>query len=334
MANLFPNIANFKKYVGGAVNASLSISSIEAAMHEAAMTHIVPHIGRALWGKINGEDNLPLPANDPLWDYIKRPLARLTLYEYLADGSVMLSDVGLLEAQTEMQQTASIAAQNQYRASQLMKGYNGIEELLIYLMSNRGSYPTWALSEGFARHTELFLRYAGQMKLHYGADTNRFSYEVLRSIIRDVEYFAIEGWLSKQFVAHLRDVNETSNATAYEREVIVMIQAAITHFAVEEGIRRNWVRVAEGSILHIEGWRQAKMQQDIQVMKLKMSHHDLTANRHISRLKAYLWENKAEFPTLFHTSEGGTNNNADAWRVEMITERSEEDKKKDLVFHL
>lgn len=323
---LLNSIADIKRFVGGGANTALKFESIEPVIHDAARDHLVPHLGSAFFQLLNGSTVTQYDADDPLRDYIRRALARLTMYEYIKIGSVQVSEVGITTRTTDSETVAYRYLQKQYADDMLVKGYEAIEEMLIFLMTNRNSYPHWASSEGASRHTELFVRYAMQMRLHYGMDVSRYSYEILRGILRDVEYFAIDALLPRKFVARLRLINETAAATEMEREVLMMVQAIITHFAIEEGIRRFWVQFNGRSVVHTEatGDQGAKTERTAtgDGVKMKIRHHDLWANRHVSRLQAFLWENKTDFPLCFGVSENGTNTDADAWKLPTTEETS------------
>jgi hypothetical protein len=328
---LINSIQDIKRFVGGGANTSLKFESIEPVIHDAARDHLVPYLGTAFFQLLNRETASQYSVDDPVRDYVRRALSRLAMYEYIKIGSVQVSEVGITTRTTESETVAYRYLQKQYADDMLVKGYEAIEEMLIYLMTNRNSYPNWAAAEGASRHTELFVRYAMQMRLHYGMDVTRYSYEILRGILRDVEYFAIDGILPKKFVARLRLVNETAAATEMEREALMMIQSVITHFAIEEGIRRFWVQFNGRSVVHSEttGDQGNKTERTAtgDAVKMKLKHHDLWANRHVSRLQGFLWEHKTAFALCFAVSEGGTNTDADAWKTKTDAETVADEKK-------
>jgi hypothetical protein len=329
--SLLTNIQGIKRFVGGGANTSLKFESVEPIIHDAARDHLIPYLGQAFWQLVNGEATAQLAETDPILDYIRRPLARLTMYEYVKIGSVQMSDIGITTRTTENETVAYRYLQKQYADDMLVKGYEALEEMLVFLMSNRTAYPLWFNGQGGVRHTELLVRYAAQLRLHYGMDVSRYSYEILRGILRDVEYMAFDGVLPAQFAEHLRTVNETTDATPSEQKALMMAQAVITHFAIEEGVRRFWVQFNGRSVTHAETvGDQATTNQKTgsdNAVKMKLRHHELWANRHVSRLIAFLKKNKAEFPLCFSPDEGGTNTDADAWKEKTETEVVADEKK-------
>jgi hypothetical protein len=311
---IFQDIQDFKKYVGGGANMSLQMSSIAPTMHDAARDHLVPYLGGEFWGALNGE--LPLNTRIPptVLRYIKRPLALLTMYEYSKIAGVQASELGLMRVQTDSHQSAFRYQETEYRAYMLEKGYEALDELLVFLMTNRADYDWWRESAGFYKHTELFVRYASQLRSHYGMNISRYTYEILRGVLRDVEYFVIESFLPIAFVEHLRGLNETGSPTPEEVQAIVMVQAACVHLAIQEGLKRECVQFKGRSVVQLEldntqsNTNEKTASQDGLTMKLL--HHEISANRHLQRLTAYIRRNADAFPLVF--------TGVDAWQTQVI----------------
>jgi hypothetical protein len=340
--NLFTTIADFKKYVGGGANMSVQMASLEPIIHDAARDHVAPYLGEGFLDILEAHITGTSVLNADVLEVIKRPIALLTLHEYSKIGGVQLSEIGIMRSTTETMQTAFKYQEHEYRQYMLMKGYEALEELLKYLMFVK---PYWWVNDtGYERHTELFVRYASDMKRHYGMDISRYSYEILRGILKETQMYSIEAELPRLLVAQLhsvQDLNETTTVglptiTPEEKKAIQLIQAALTHYAIEEGIRRQWVRLEGHSVVHTEGVNdQSSLTTktgSAEAVSLKMRHHELWANRHLSRLKDHIWANKSAFPSAFTIAEGGVNTEGDAWATVIPEPITPEDKKKTRIF--
>lgn len=323
---LFSNIQDLKKYVGGGANVSLKLDSIEPFMHDTVRDHIAPYLGYAYISDILAAKASLADNESPFWDKVKRSIALLTLYEYSKVGGIQLSDVGIMRASTDTLQSAFKYQENDYRNYMLTKGYEALEELLVFLFMEakpiseahtEGVFLWWLQSEGYTRYTELFVRTAFDMRKVYGLDVTRYSYEILRGLLRDVEYYAIEAALPQKFIAYLR---VGPYFTEFEKQVLTLIQSAIVHFVIEEGIRQNWVSIQGRSVVHLSiSDNQSSVTQttgSAEAVKMKIRHHEVWAVRHMARLKSYIWEHKAHFPLCFATTEGGSNTDADAWKTD------------------
>ena len=328
---LFNDIADFKKYVGGGANVSLQLNSIEPIMHDVVRDHLSPYVGYASIKAIL-EASPSLAANqDPFWAMVKRPIALLTLHEYAKIGAIQLSELGLVRATTDTYQSAFQYQENAYKDFMLTKGYEALEELLLFLQKNakpvssqnpQGVYVWWLQSEGYTKHNEIMVQTAAQMRSIFGLDVSRYSYEILRGLLRDVEYYAIQAGLPKQFFDYLRTRLNSADLSPYELELIGLIRSAIVHFVIEEGIRRLWVKIEGRSVVHLSTSHQQSSRSETtgsaDAVKLKIKHHEVWAVRHMARLRSFLWDNVSEFPLCFAITEGGTNTDADAWAKPVV----------------
>jgi len=317
---LYSNISDFKKYVGGGANMSLKMESIEPIMYDVVRDHLAPYLGYAYISKIVAADTSLAAADDAaFWDKVKRAIAQLTLFEYSKIGAVQLSELGIMRATTETHTTAFQYQETEYRNAMLTKGYEALEELLVYLEkeANNTKYNWWLDGEGSKRHTELMVRTAATMRTIYGMDITRYSYEILRGLLKEVEYYLIEAKLPAKFYTHLKGLVGKTSATPAEAQLIGLIQSSIVHYVIQEGMQRFWVKIDGRSVVHIE--RKGNQSNATTTtgspaaVKLKANHHETWAVRHVARMRSYIFDNKTAFPKCFKTTDGGENTDVDAW---------------------
>jgi hypothetical protein len=311
----FLNITEFKNHVGGGANVSLEIDSIEPTMLDAAQNHLAVWVGDSLVAKMGSGTGFTA-AETAFAPYFLRALAKLTMYEYSYIGGVQFSESGMLRAVGENFQTAYKYQENDYRKKMLESGYEALEVALKYLASHANDFPTW-VSEVQDRHNAYFVRYASECRMAYTKTLSRYTYEALRGLVEDVQYFAIEKMLPAALFTQLRTKYLAGNGTTEEKKAILFVQRAIVNLAIEEAIRRNVIQV-DGNTLSIA---ESVGDQASTTKKAVTADHaaiarrqaDYMGNRYVSELRKYILANAAAFPSAFCEDDGGTNTAADAW---------------------
>lgn len=195
---LFTSITQFKEFVGGGVNVSLSLDSIAPTMYMAAQEHLLPWLGETTWADlVDAVENNTATADElALLPYVRRPLALLTMYEYTKIGSVQFSEAGMFRTESEDMGMKSPYKyqENEYKNYMRRNGYEALELLLLFLDDRADTYTAWA-AEVMPGHRSLMINYARDFRAVYGKYVDRFTFEVIRPIIQDIETFAIRSTL-------------------------------------------------------------------------------------------------------------------------------------------
>lgn len=312
---LFDDISQFKQFVGGGANVSMEMDSIEPAIEHAGRLHIEPWLGPTLWTLLNSDDQLSLE-QIALQSLVRRAVAPLALFEYAEIGSVQFSESGLHRVVSDGFQTAFRYQENNFKSKMREMGYEALESLLKFLSSNAAGYPNW-VAEAKPLHDTGLVRYASEMRMHYSKTVSRYVFDCIRSLVQDVEAFAIETTLPAALVATLRTKYLDGNGSSFEKKAIFLAQRAIVHFALEEAVRNNTCELRGNAVVVNEstGDQAAHDRRTATdtALSLKRRSHEILANRHLSRLRDYILENPTQFPTAFCPEDGGTNTAADAW---------------------
>lgn len=314
---LYTNIADFKAHVGGAANVSLELDSIDPTIRDTGNLHIIPWLGQALWDRLYAGTGLTA-AETALLPYVKAATAKLTMYEYAFIGGIQFSESGIHRAVSENMTSAYKYQENDYRRKMLEFGYEAVENMLKHLQTNRADLGAWVSDPASERHNAYFVRYAAEMRMHYSKYVGRYTYEILRGMVEDVEFSAIESTLPAQLYADLKAKYVAGSGSGFEKKAIFLIQRAIVHFAIEEAVQRQWCAIEGNAVVQFEqGDSQSSTYRRIpeggKPLEVKVRFHNLWANRHLSHLKDYIYANKAEFPLAFCVDDGGTNTDSDAW---------------------
>ena len=300
---LFQDITALKASVGKAVNASMEITELGPTMLIVAEQYIIPWLGPDQWNALVAAvaANTFTPEQTALLPFVQRALSMFTMYEYSAVGEIQVSDAGFFRMETDDKKTAYKSQVNNYRAYMLANGFAALESMLKFLQAGAADYPLWANSDEATRNREAFINYASEFQRVYSTNVNRYVMETLRGLMLDVEQFAILPTIGEPFFNELKAAIAAGTVTTNQAKVIKLAQSAVAHFTIEEGIRRNIVANPGLAIVVYEILEhQGNIRQgapDPAKLTLAIRHNDEFGNRHISRLKKFLTENAADYPT-------------------------------------
>jgi len=300
---IFPHIGDFRGQIGKAVSVNFDLNDTGPTILAAAESYILPWIGAELWEELVAavDANSLTPAQDALLPYVQRSLAHFTMYEYIATGEILVSDAGVFRQENEERKTAYKSQVNNYRKYMLVTGYAALESMLKYLQANASDFPNWTSNPASKRNREAFINYASDFQLVYSININRYVMETLRGLMLDLEQFAILPLLGDEFFTELKTAIDADTVTAAQQQVITLVQSAVAHFTVEEGLRRNIVQNTGIAIVSTEtlepqgNYRQGTPNSNN--LRLSIQHHDEFANRHVSRLLRFLRANIDDYPT-------------------------------------
>lgn len=299
---LFDDLADFKKYVGGAVNQSMDMASIEPHIFTAADNHLIEWLGAALYDLL--KEGIAQEESDPgltealedLLPYVKRPLAFLTLHEYAKIGGIQFGESGFIRMENENAKSAYRYQENEYKAYMLENGYNSLEVMLKFLDMHAVDYPTW---EGKEKNRSLFINYASEFRNHYNKQLDRYTFEGLRPLIEDVEYFAIKNSIGDDLYDALKAAIQSNALTSIQKPLVKLIQKAVANFTIKEGVARNWIQVKGGRVIQMEILaEQGYERQGVPIggpVSLKLRHHELMADRYINEIIRYLNKHQDDF---------------------------------------
>jgi hypothetical protein len=310
MAELFSNITEFKRFVGGAVdNDEGMLTNIEIDIKAAATQYVIPYLGVALYlDLVTAYPTIPL--GDPLENllpFVQAALGPLALYEASKTKDVRFSQAGITKASENAAYKYQIA---EYRNAMLERGYERIELLLRFLDANEAQYPAWG---GKSRHRKSLLNFADDFREAAPYHITRYTFEGLRPIILDVEKIVIKSHFPKQFYTYIKSLTTPTSA---EVELLAHIRVAIAHFAVEEAIRRKRVSIKGNSIVQFASLESQSyervMEANNEAIERTATYANVAADRNYNELIRFIKENPSDFPLYFSTAVGGINTDADA----------------------
>ena len=291
---LFTTISDLKTYVGGGANLSVELDSIAPIMHMAAIRHLIPYLGQATYDWLIAEYAEATPAAEAtaLLPYVQRPLALLSLYEYAAVAGVQLSEAGILRVETENMKTAYKYQETQYRDYMLHNGYEALEEMIKFLLANRADYALWDGSTAFRRCFATLVYYASDLRDLYAKYLSRYTFEIIRPCLTDVEQFVLVPMLGDSQYTRLLEGIQEDDLTDDELALLQICQRATAFFAVKEASARHWVRIEGYNVVQSERNADQALEKTMpassEAMALRLRHDEIAGNRYITQLRSFL----------------------------------------------
>jgi len=320
-AEFFQDISELKSYVGGGANLSVHLDSMAPTIYTTARRYIVPRLGQTFYDELltAWQSGSPTSAQQAAITSLQRALALLSAHEYSLVGAIQLSEEGMFRIESEKLRSAFKYQERAWRQYMLEHGFDALEELLIYLEQHASDFPTYQNSEEYVANTEHFINHAAEFRLVYGQHIGRRAFESLRSIIDDVERFAVEHTLPRQFFDHLHDARKAGTLTAKEKEVVRLIRKAVAHFTVREATARMLLAIdGDRLVVREESGDDAPLRtltpDDARLGAYRETHH-VWANNYMAAMRQYVLDNPDDFPLAIHTDDGGSNSDDDAWRL-------------------
>lgn len=298
--DLFNNISELKEYIGGGGNITLHINSIGPVVPIAAQKHLVYWIGESQYDQlVTAVAGTPTTQETALLPYVRRALALLTMYEYSKIGGIEFGETGIHRHETDEKKSAYKYQENEYRNFMLQNGYEAIEQMLKFLETNESDYPLWQ-SDGSSRNRSFFINYASELREVYAKYISRYTFELLRPLIEDIETFAILPLLGQTQYNALKDGISTKSLTAPETSLVKLIKKAVGNFAIYEGMKRHWVRFEGNNVVQSDKLEPQSFVKEGaasgQAINLILLQNKEFANRHINYIKNYLTNNISDFP--------------------------------------
>jgi hypothetical protein len=321
MYYFFDHISQLKEYAGGGANVSVELASMEVGLYAAYNNHIRDFISEGLWQQLQtaaGHEIEPgnwlsagaVPEGGWVTDeedfseeearllpYLRRALALLALYEYSKVNDIQMSEAGLMRVESDTMRSAYRYQINEYRDFFLAQGYEAIETMLEFLHISRDDYPAWSESPAAARHMSVLLNTASAFRRAYSLSISRYTYEIVRPLIEDLERFALVSFLGKPQYEALLD---PTNTTTLEDKLIEMLRRSVANSVMQEALRRHWVQVKGNQVIQADRLAEQGYQRELpatwQSLAAPIHFHKEWAARHLSHVKQFLHENLDDFP--------------------------------------
>lgn len=319
MAEIFTDFAQFKTFIGGAINTSLDMRSLAPVIADTARSHLVPYLSQAFYDEmVTAAAGSPTAAQTALLPYMRKALAKLTMHEYLKIGNVEFGESGLHRIETDTRKAAYKYQERNYSYFFLTKGYDDIETMTKYLSDNAGLYPTWSGTDEAAAHRDMLLNYSAQIRATVQRDCDRWTFETLKPMINTAMIFQVREVIPAQLYDSLVTKYKAGSLTDKEKELLTRIRTAVAHRAISEGIKQRWIQYQGGRVVAIENFgdsADSNLTLPPQAFTSVYWQGDMISQQYTRYWVDYMKTNAADFPLAFDTASGGTNTDTDAWHI-------------------
>lgn len=328
MAEIFTDFAQLKSFIGGGINTSMDIRSLEPVIYDTARAHLVPYLSQTFYDSMvaAATSGSPTAPQTALLPFIRRALAKLTIYEYQKIGNVEMGESGLHRIETETRKSAYKYQEKNYKDYFLIGGYNDIETMLKFLSDNAGQYTTWANTDEALAHRNSILNYSSQFRLSVQRDCDRWTFETLRPLIQFATEFQIQQVIPVALYDGLITRYKAVTLTAPEKELLTRMRKAIAHRAISEAIKQRWVQYKDGRVSVTEYFgdsADANQTLPPQAFTSVYWQGDMMSQQYTKYWIKYMNDNPTLFPTAFDVASGGTSTDTDAWHINSSTEAEE-----------
>lgn len=313
---IFKDIEDFKNHVGGTINRSVQMKGIAHCIIAAYENHLERWIPPRIWSELckKVEENSALSEEESkLLKLLQRATAQLTMFEHMQTGGIEISEAGFFRTDTETKKQAYKYQENSYRDWMVNQGYESMEKLILFLNENENDYNLWKGSPEQKRSQSGILNNAVDMRRVYSHHITRYTFEGLRSLIEDLEFFILKALWGVALFQDIKEKLEEDNLSEKEKELVLYAQKIIAYFTIEDALKRDWIKLKNNSVVYnqaLENQSYIKAEQaTIQQLNITTRHNNQYANRYVGAMMSFIEKNKDNFPLFESTVETQTTSN-------------------------
>lgn len=303
MAKLFTDIDEFKKFVS--VTKATDLESIEPKINHSVKKYIEAWLGKAQLDAIILA-HTPGPSTTQqaaLIEKTQTSLANFSMFEYVPQAEITISDGGISQMGTENFKPAYSGQIERLRDDLIQTAYDSLEYMLEFLEDNESDYPLWVAGSGYTKNKEFFINSAKEFEEHYPIIRGRQTFKAFRPILDDVECFYIKPSIGPDFYAYLKNKIKLKTAfTTPELEAMRILRKAVAHFTIKNASIQGWVKFTSNGVVYQEhkasetSINERKTANNNQI-GIKIQKAEDTGQRYLNKVIDFLDANLDDFPT-------------------------------------
>jgi hypothetical protein len=287
---LIKTIAEAKKYITLAnFNADASLPDMDAA----AMEHLIPFIGEALYNAVHTAYNADPQDLSALQNVILPKMQRvITLWAYhdnLPFLNAMITDRGITYTQTAEMPPVSRWSYLQLREAIRDGALVSMERLLEYLEAHSDDYADWENSDERKAYNKLLIRSGYEFSAIYSLYQPLRTYITLKGIMGMVEERYIEATIGKDFLVELK-----ADASDDGKEAISLLKRTVAYYTIWHAIQELPVRISDSgfTVLGTNGapdsQDQGRMADQGSLLSMKLAAAKREGDNYLTVAKNYL----------------------------------------------
>ena len=236
------------KLHNSAIQKDLKIESVRSFVDDAEQNMIVPAIGMEMYSRLLG--------TDPQWDkdvalkgYLQKAIVNFTVSNYIAFGSIQLSDGGAHVIQDERKKIASDKKLLVLRKHSRADAFRALEFAVEYLESNLSYFTDYAGSAAHQNNRRFLINTTADFSIGFDIRGNAGLFDSLKAVMGNVEENYISQLLGPVVETALRAAVTANNTTAIQKQLLNKIYKAVAPITIAEGIPYRLIEIDEQGVL-------------------------------------------------------------------------------------
>lgn len=240
----FKDIADLKKYVS--VNKAMSFDDMKVSLNDVDRSILKNYLGKDFLSELQTSYNAsiaetPTPLTGTtleLVEMLRASTANFALANWAPSGQLSIDSSGIRINSTAENKTAF-----QWQIKDLIdtcnqRGFNALDEALIFLADNIADFDTYKDSDEFKENASLFLSSAKDFTKYYSAFSNSpVQFWKVRSIIRKVEDFVVKAVLLPDLYTEMKeDLAAGTELSPENKKLLAYIKPLVAHFTISRAI--------------------------------------------------------------------------------------------------
>jgi hypothetical protein len=175
-------------------------------------------------------------AYDKLFKLACTALCNLGFYEAWPLLDLRITDAGFVVTSSQNFVPASQYRVEQAKLAVKRLGFNGLDEMLLFLEENADTFEDWKDSAAYTVHKETFFGTAVKFNQYFGIGESRYLFNRLVPFIVEIQEDVIEAILTKPLYDELKDLFAENDVDGDYLTLLKKVQRTVAYCAVHKAL--------------------------------------------------------------------------------------------------
>lgn len=247
--------------------------------------------------------------------FIQRACINLAISNYVAFGSLQLSDSGAHVVQSGENRIASDKKLIQLKRQSLADGYYALELAQEYLESNLDTFTSYAASSAHTRNRSSFINSSIEFNTISAIPIEAVLFANIRNIQVQVQDDQIQSVLGEDLIAELISSIKSGNATDDQKDLILKVQKTLVPLTLAEAIPYKLITIDASGVFQlrdtvggISGNVENREPAEDRLAQSVMNRLCSQGESNLEKLRKWLNENAAKFQAYVTQGTKGDQN--------------------------
>ena len=273
-SSLNKNAEEMRKYIS--VNVSLDFEVVQPYIIQAERKYVKRLLGVAQYtelinyynsinqgsgsGSISGSGNINVGAKSAklaeLLEMVQLPLINLAIYSGIELILTKVSSQGAYRIEGDKQKGLFQYQENSLKNSFKNSGFDGLDDLLLFLEENKNDFPNWKNSSAYTETKTFFINSTKDFDDIYSINESRLVFLTLKKYMRLVENSYIISFICDPLFNELKKEIAADNITPANKKILPHLQTAVAYATVARcAIEMGMTWSDKGLYFEMEGGR-------------------------------------------------------------------------------